>query len=266
MVLSLAYAYCNVPVMPLRKEPFHTAEQSNQLLFGEKVEIIEVNNRDWAFVHCSWDGYEGWCKKSQLSTLTKKEHRKEIKYTAGSHTDKLIMAEGEMWLPLGSGLLGLKGGKIKVVNEQGKFKGKKLNLKDAVLDSASIVNAAKRYMHAPYQWGGRTVAGIDCSGLTHMAFKLCNHPIPRDADQQANEGQLVDFLQHAQTGDLAFFDNKDGKIVHVGILLDNQTIIHATDASGRVVIDRIDQAGIISTTLKMRTHNLRFVKRIIPAG
>ncbi len=264
MVLSLAYAFCNVPIMPLRSEPSHRSEQTNQLLFGEKAEISEVNSKDWAKIHCAWDGYEGWCKRSQLTTIGKKEYRKEIKYFAGSTKDRLILSKGEVLLPPGSELINFKGGKIKTGTEEGKFKGEKLKIKDVELSGESLIKAAMLYMHAPYQWGGRSPAGIDCSGLTQMAFKLCNHSIKRDADQQANEGELVDFLQHAVCGDLAFFDNKDGKIVHVGILLDNQTIIHATDASGRVVVDRIDQAGIISTTLRMRTHNLRFVKRIIP--
>ncbi len=262
MVLPLAYAFCNVPVMPLRSEPAHRAEQTSQLLFGEKVEILEVNNKDWAKIVVAWDGYQGWCKRSQLTTIQKKEYRKEIKYLTATHSDKLIMETGEMWLPLGSELAGLKGGKIKPVNEAGKFKGKKLNIKEAVLNCDTLKAAAFQYLHAPYQWGGRSLSGIDCSGLTQMAFRLCNRMIPRDASQQANEGELVDFLQHARCGDLAFFDNKDGVIVHVGILLDNQTIIHATDTSGRVVVDRIDQAGIISTSLRMRTHNLRFVKRM----
>jgi len=263
MILPLAYAFCNVPVMPLRSESNHQSEQCSQLLFGEKVEIIEVNNKDWAHVQVAWDGYKGWCKQSQLALIPKKEYRKEVKYLAAGHTDKLVMPEGEMWLPLGSELTWLKGGKVKPVNEVGKFKGKKLKLKKAVADCEALKNAAIQYLHAPYQWGGRSIAGIDCSGLTQMAFKLCNITIPRDASQQVQEGLLVDFLQHAQCGDLAFFDNREGKIVHVGILLDNQTIIHATDTSGRVVIDRIDQGGIISVSLRKRTHNLRMVKRII---
>lgn len=262
MVLSLAYAWCNVPVMPLRSEPAHRAEQTSQLLFGEKADILEVN-KDWVRIHNAWDGYEGWCRQSQMATTTKKEYRKEVKYLAASHTDKLIMPFGAMWLPLGCELFGYKGGRIKPVNETGKFKGKKLKIKDLSLSCENLKSAALQYLNAPYQWGGKSILGIDCSGLTQMAFRLCNHMIPRDASQQANEGQLVDFLQHAECGDLAFFDNKDSKIVHVGILLDNQTIIHATDTAGRVVIDRIDQAGIISTTLKMRTHNLRLVKRLM---
>jgi gamma-D-glutamyl-L-lysine dipeptidyl-peptidase len=263
MILPLAYAFCNVPVMPVRSDPSHSSEQTTQLLFGEKVEIIEINNKEWARIHVAWDGYEGWCKQSQITTVQKKEYRKEVKFLAATQTDKLLMPEGEFWTPMGSELR-IKGGKIKPVNEAGKFKGKKIKISEATLNCETLKHAAMKYLHAPYQWGGRSVAGIDCSGLTQMAFKMCNHSIPRDASQQANEGLLVDFLQHAQCGDLAFFDNKDGKIVHVGLLLDNQTIIHATDTSGRVVVDRIDQGGIISVSLRMRTHNLRVVKRIFP--
>lgn len=262
MVLPLTHAFCNVSVMPLRSEPDHRAEQTSQLLFGEGAEVIEVNNKDWAHIQCAWDGYKGWCKFSQLAPVSRKDYRKELKYLAFSHNDKLIFAEGELWLPIGSELR-LKVGKIMPNAESGVFKGKKLNIKEAALNCENLKRAAFKYLHAPYEWGGRSIAGIDCSGLTQMAFKMCNHPIPRDASQQANEGQLVDFLQHAQCGDLAFFDNKDGKIVHVGILLDNQSVIHATDTSGRVVVDKIDQGGIISVSLRKRTHNLRVVKRII---
>ena len=260
--MVLAYAYCNVPVMPMRSEPSHRADQVSQLLFGERAEIQEVNNKDWAKISCAWDEYEGWCKLSQLKVVQKKEYRKDAKYLSGSHIGKLVMPEGEMLLPLGSELMSMKGGNLVPVNEPGKFKGKKLNIKKAVPDGDALKAAAVKYLHSPYLWGGRSAAGIDCSGFTQMVYKLCNHKILRDASQQAEAGVLVDFLQHGQCGDLAFFDEKDGKINHVGMLLDNQTIIHATETSGRVVIDRIDQGGIISVSLKRRTHNLRMVKRM----
>ncbi|MES2702588.1 MAG: C40 family peptidase [Bacteroidota bacterium] len=245
--------------MPVRSEGNHKSEQVTQLLFGERVEILEANQKEWARIRIEWDGYEGWCKVGQLAEVQMKEYRKPVKYYAANHAGRLAMQNGTMWLPLGSEPAA-KGGKNQ---EAAKFKGKKLKVKNLELTCDTLKDAAMHYLNAPYQWGGRSIMGIDCSGLTQMAFKLCNRAIPRDADQQAQVGELVDFLQHAQCGDLAFFDNADGKITHVGILLDTQTILHSADTAGKVVIDRIDQQGIISVALKRRTHNLRMVRRVI---
>ena len=257
------FSFCNVAVMPVRSEPFHRAEQTTQLLFGEKAEILDVNSRDWARIKIAFDGYEVWFKISQLAQITRRDYKKAAKYISNNHLGKLLFDQGEMAIPLGCELTGLKSGNIKVNNGNGSFKGKKRLIGGLELNADNLIACAKQYLHAPYLWGGRSVAGIDCSGLSQMAFKLCNYPLPRDAAQQAEKGVLVEFLQNSRPGDLAFFDDKDGRIIHVGLLIDHQNIIHATDASGRVVIDRIDLAGIVSVSLKKRTHNLRFVKRII---
>lgn len=262
-MMILAFAYCNVSVMPVRNEPSHRAEQINQLLFGERAEVLEINDKEWVRIRSEWDSYEGWCKASQLTFISRKEYKKGARFISVRQNDKLVFEHSQMWIPAGSDLLGLKNSKIVLGNQVGSFKGKKLNSKRLVFDCAAVKETAMHYLNAPYQWGGRTIAGIDCSGLTQMVYKLCGIAIARDASQQAQEGTIVDFLQHANCGDLAFFDNAEGKIVHTGILLDNQTIIHATETSGHVVIDRIDQGGIISTSLKKRTHNLRLVKRFI---
>ncbi len=259
--MVLTYAFCNVSHMPVRKDPGHRAEQVNELLFGERAEVLELDDNDWARIRCEWDGYEGWCKAGQLAFISRKEYRKAPKYISARHTDKLVLEEGDILLPLGSDLFSVKGGKTSILNRPAKYKGKRLTIKKLELTFDNIKEAALQYLNAPYLWGGRTVSGIDCSGLTQMAYKLCGRAIPRDASQQATEGETIDFLQHARCGDLAFFDNAEGNITHVGILLNDNTIIHATDTSGRVVIDRIDPAGIISTSLRRRTHNLRMVKR-----
>lgn len=259
--MILAFSFCNVSVLPVRKDPSHTAEQVNQLLYGERCEVLEINDKEWARIRGEWDEYEGWCKASQLTIVQRKEYRKGAKYIASSNNDRFIFADGAMWLPLGSDLMRCKGNKTQADGKNGIFKGKRTQVARLGISSEQVKAAAVQYINAPYMWGGRTIAGIDCSGLTQMAYKLCGVQLPRDASQQANGGVLVDFLQHAVCGDLAFFDNADGKIVHVGMLLDEQTIIHATETSGHVVVDRIDQGGIISITQKRRTHNLRFVKR-----
>ena len=117
------------------------------------------------------------------------------------------------------------------------------------------------YLNAPYLWGGKTPFGIDCSGFTQMVYKLNGHKLLRDASQQATQGEALSFIEESEPGDLAFFDNEEGIINHVGILLNSTTIIHATESSGCVVIDSIDNNGIISRKKRMRTHNLRLVKR-----
>lgn len=249
--------------MPLRSEPAHQAEQISQLIFGEKAEILEINNNDWAHIRCAWDDYEGWCNFSQLTLLNKKEYASHTKYICGSHRDKLIFENSEMQLPFCSELIGYKKNKVSPIKDAGIYKGKKVKRDLNTLSSEFVKRTALQFLNAPYQWGGRSLAGIDCSGFTQIVYKYCNYRLPRDASQQAVKGNLVDFLENGRCGDLAFFDNKDGKIIHVGILLDNKTIIHAASATGRVMTDLIDQGGIISTNLKKRTHQLRFVKRFI---
>lgn len=252
------FGICCVSLASLKKEPTHKSEQVSELLFGERVEILKRNEQGWAFVKADWDGYEGWCRGAQLTTISKKEVTKDRKWLTTKIADKFVFEEQEIWLPLGAEI---QKSKLTIGDVEGKFKGKKIGFSELVLNEATIIAAAKLFLHAPYLWGGRTVAGIDCSGLSQMAYKLCNKKISRDAAQQAEEGEVVDFLQHAKPGDLAFFDNAEGKIVHVGILLDAENIIHATESSGKVVIDKIDGAGIISKILRMRTHNLRMVRR-----
>ncbi|NNC69824.1 MAG: hydrolase Nlp/P60, partial [Flavobacteriaceae bacterium] len=88
---------------------------------------------------------------------------------------------------------------------------------------------------------------------------LNGHKLLRDASQQATQGEVLSFIEESEAGDLAFFDNKEGDIIHVGIIMANNYIIHA---SGKVRIDRIDQSGIFNEELKKHTHKLRVIKKI----
>ena len=261
--MTPVFGFCNVAIMPVRSEPSHRAEQTTQLLYGEKAIILETNVKGWARIMCVHDSYEGWCRQAQLTNITPKEFNKPTKYLSASHNGKLLFEDNEMAIPLGSELTGLKAGHLRAANSYGFFKGKKLTIAEVTATEDLLKTAILNYMHSPYLWGGRSLSGLDCSGLTQMAYKLCNFPIPRDASQQALKGAQVEFLEMARCGDLAFFADKDERINHVGMLLDNKTIIHCTEIVGRVVIDKIDLSGIISVSLKKRTHTLRYVKRMI---
>ncbi len=125
--------------------------------------------------------------------------------------------------------------------------------------SESKAETAARFLNCPYIWGGRIPSGIDCSGLTQLVYKIHGIAIPRDSWQQSEAGTVVSFLEEAENGDLLFFDNDKGKISHVGILMAQGLVIHA---SGRVRIDRLDHQGIYRDDLKRYTHKLRTIVRI----
>lgn len=253
--------FCSVPAAPMRAAASHRAEMVSQLLFGERAEATGKEENGWLNVRGLHDDYEGWVREGQLQAMTAKEAKKATRCLVTSHDSRLHFEHGVMRLPLGAELPGLAHGSLLVGGQAATFKGKKAAAKERTLSAKAVVAAAMEVLHAPYLWGGRTVYGIDCSGLNQLAFKMCGLSLPRDAWQQAEAGIAVDFLSEAKAGDIAFFANDDGRIVHTGILLDAMNILHATETSGRAVIDRIDTEGIISVSLRKRTHRLRTIRR-----
>jgi len=252
----MEYGICNLAVIPLRAEASDRSEMVSQILFGETFEILEWAER-WVKVITTNDNYEGWIGRLQFAMLghiaykTLKENPAPITYRAVTQAWKKP-DNSVLYLPVGSSLAFLKGTTCQINNEQFEIIGE-------IRETATLDIVAKSFLNAPYLWGGRTHYGIDCSGFTQAVFKLRGYGLKRDAWMQAEQGKVVDFLAEARLGDLAFFDNTEGKITHVGIMLNNEQIIHA---SGRVKIDRIDNQGIYSEEQKRYTHKLRIVKRL----
>jgi hypothetical protein len=252
----MEYGICNLAVIPLRAEASDKSEMVSQILFGETFEIAEWTER-WVKVITTNDSYEGWIGRLQFAMLGHIAY-KSLKENPGPITYRAVTQAWKkpdnsvLYLPIGSSLVFLKGTTCQINNEQFEIIGE-------IGETATLDIIAKSFLNTPYLWGGRTHYGIDCSGFTQAVFKLRGYELKRDAWMQAEQGNVVDFLPEARLGDLAFFDNVEGKITHVGIMLNGEQIIHA---SGRVKIDRIDNQGIYSEEQKRYTHKLRIVKRL----
>ena len=247
----MTYAVCVVAVAPLRKESSHRSEIISELLVGEFAIILE-ETKDFTKVKCLYDGYEGWCQRSQLEKVNEMI---ETNYFLLDDIGNIEVNDQSCRISCATPIF-----KTDAYFGRFHFNYKNVsgwNASEAMFSEDNIKLISYKFLNVPYLWGGKSVFGIDCSGLTQQVFKLFNIKLERDAYQQAEQGEVVGFLQEAKCGDLAFFDNEDGKIVHVGVLLDNQTIIHA---SGKVRIDKIDNAGIINNDTGERTHRLRIIK------
>jgi hypothetical protein len=251
MILSV----CIVPVCPIRAEASHKSEQVSQLLFGDLCEVIE-RATDFVKIKVVYDNYEGWCQENQLDKLDGDERLLKRGKLAGDWVNEITLDETVMHIPFGSTIpdSGFVG------RHRVEYKGKVIGVEKKNLSNEFLKKIAFYFLNTPYLWGGRSVFGIDCSGFTQSVFKFLDIPLLRDASQQVTQGDEVGFLQEAKWGDLAFFDNEAGRITHVGILLNTNTIIHA---SGKVRIDAIDSMGIINGDTGKRTHKLRLIKRIL---
>jgi len=252
------FAICNLAIIPLRAEPSDRSEIVSQVLFGEHFEILEKQNQ-WAKIKLQYDDYEGWVDSKQYQPISEKSFLSLSKDAIILNSDlvEYVTSPANLLLPipLGASLSFLNHSEINTDNFE--FEGMKIS---GVKPKANLIASAYMYLNAPYLWGGKTPFGIDCSGLTQMVYKLNGYKLLRDASQQSTQGEALSFIEESEPGDLAFFDNEEGKIIHVGIMMENNYIIHA---SGKVRIDRLDHLGIYNAEQNRHTHRLRVIKKII---
>jgi hypothetical protein len=252
------FGICNLAIIPLRFEPSDRSEIVSQVLFGEHFEVLE-QSKQWSRIKMQFDNYEGWIDTKQYQTIS------ELNFNQLSNDAIILNADLIEYItapphvlipvPLGAALSFLNYSDINSSNFE--FEGTKTS---GVKPKKELITTAFMYTNAPYLWGGKTPFGIDCSGFTQMVYKLNGYSLLRDASQQATQGEALSFIEESEPGDLAFFDNEEGNITHVGLIMENNYIIHA---SGKVRIDRLDHLGIYNAETNKHTHKLRVIKKII---
>lgn len=249
----MEYGVCNLSIVPLRAEPSDLSEMVTQLLYGEHFKVLEKRKK-WSYIRLSFDGYQGWLDNKQYLNISEENYLELESQQLKLSSDMVdfVISEGKQLLSI---CLGSSISASNLLNHS--FEGKSIFGK---LPKAHLIESALSYLNAPYLWGGKSPFGIDCSGFTQMAYKLNGHKLFRDASQQATQGEALSFIEESEPGDLAFFDNHEGKITHVGIIMEDNYIIHA---HGKVRIDRLDHSGIFNYDTRSHTHRLRVIKRII---
>jgi cell wall-associated NlpC family hydrolase len=233
-----------------------------QILFGETFSILEERG-NWLLVQMHADNYEGWIDRKQSMRVTD-----EFIEKINNHSDHIITEKtavcycknNSTYMLLGKGCrLPLTVGSTFHLGHKAYTTISKTKAIPKKFSAAKVAATAMDYLNTPYLWGGRSIMGVDCSGLVQIVYHMCGQDLPRDSAQQALVGKAIDFVDEAQAGDLAYFDTPAGEIIHVGIIVEPGKILHA---SGHVKIDKIDHNGIFSLELGTYTHSLRIIKRL----
>jgi len=248
--------------IPIMLEPDDSSPMVSQLLFGEEFTLIEKSG-EWLSVSLDFDDCRGWVgnrgvELREVENEKEKQPDKAICLASLPSTTILdltlgqqrIIPAGAVWNSERGHPMQWYGHSFEMLSEEGFYKPGA---------SASPQEIGKRMISVPYLPGGRSGFGFDGAGLVQVLCRMMGKKIPRFCQQQAELGSTINFMYEVKEGDLAFFDNEENEIIHVGMILNEGTILHADTC---VSIDLLDHHGIYCGKRARYTHKLRVIKRI----
>jgi gamma-D-glutamyl-L-lysine dipeptidyl-peptidase len=257
------YGVCRLAIVAVRKNPSDAAEQVTQLLFGDHYHVHASSpDRKWLHITIFSDQTEGWIDTRQHHAITpeyfEQINQADFKITMDIASN-ILYKKSPLTIVMGS-IVPISNSELFKMEEQLAFNGEAKSLGQR-RDFEFLKSIALKYVNAPYQWGGKSPFGIDAAGLVQMIFKIVGYVLPRDITHLNLQSKSSTSTGDALPGDLAFFQNKKGEVNHVGIVLEDEKIIHA---SGRVKVDHLYDEGILDTETKIYTHHLSGFRRILP--
>ncbi|WP_347173795.1 NlpC/P60 family protein [Polaribacter uvawellassae] len=256
----MLYGICNLSIVPLRLEASDESEMVSQVLFGEHFKVLE-KRKNWSKIRIHFDSCEGFINNKQFEEVAEETYLELSNSKAtlsGELIDFITDENGSLsTIPIGATLPFFSNKKTFIGTKSYSYDGAIINKK---LDKEYILKTAFLFLNTPHFWGGKTPFGVDSSGFTQMVYKLCGYQLLRSAKEQATQGEVLSFIEESEPGDLAFFDDNEGIITHVGIIMKDNYIIHV---HGKVRIDRLDHSGIYNVDSNRHTHKLRVIKKVI---
>ena len=252
-------------VVPIRAEASEASEQQTQMLFGETCTILEEKPR-WNRIKSDLDGQEGWADSKMICPMKPEEFASYSETYKQSAVVALPMAyavseNNGQTIPLSAGtrLANYHDGHFEVLGVGFRIDPTMVFEQVPELNQQNLLQTVRFFLNVPYLWGGKNALGMDCSGFTQVIMSLFGRSLLRNASEQATQGEPVSSLSECKAGDLVFFDHEDGKISHVGIVIDSERVIHC---SGRVKVERLDETGIFSSEQGQYTHHLVQLRRV----
>ena len=250
----MEYGICSLSVIPIRSSAADTYEMVSQIIYGEHFKVLE-KRKFWSRIRLSFDGVEGWILNNQIQFIENNIYELIDRFENPEYASDLVSfvtTDTAVLIPI---VLGSSVHNKTVLPNI--FEGTTTNIKQ---EKANLINTALLYLNAPQLKGGRTPFGLDSSGFAQIVYKINGYRLKRNAIEQASQGEALSFIEESEPGDLAFFDNNEGIIDHVGIIMKDNHIIHV---HGKVRIDRIDHTGIFNSETRSYSHSLRVIKKII---
>ena len=252
-------------IVPVRAEAREGAEQNTQMLFGELAQVLEEQDR-WTRIRLEADGQEGWVDAKMIAPIAGddlKAYKAALKKaaTVAFPMTYAVSENNGQTIPLTAGtrLTNYQDGRFEVLGVGYRIDPSMVITAPRELNQETLLQTVRFFLNTPYLWGGKNALGMDCSGFTQIVMSLFGKSLLRNASEQVTQGDPVNDLSQARAGDLAFFDHEDGRISHVGIVIDAERIIHC---SGRVKVEKLDPTGIFNAETGEYSHHLTQIRRL----